>query len=132
MDAVFDPEFHPPAKSKPRKTWTPSARALGRLASWIVLGGLAILPAQHAAGRRRNPSKLQRPVLLRPSGNQILPQIWINPRTAPAADPFARPAPQGIDERFLVSAPTVIDENMVIPMHGTSSPGGASVAPLAK
>ena len=128
MDAVYDPEFHAPVKSKSRNTWIPSLRALGRFACVVALGGLAIIPAQNAPGRWRNLSRVSRGAYLNPNGTLPPPQARMGPRIA-ASNHFVRPAPVGIDERFLVPAPTGIDERMIYPNQVPPS-GRWPVAPL--
>jgi hypothetical protein len=126
MDLVTDPEFNPRFKSKPRKTGMPSLRVVGRIASVVLLGGLAIIPTQNVRGRWRNAPKLQRIAITNPNGYQVLPQVWTNPRIAPgSADHFVRSAPEGIDQRFLVSAPTGIDEGIVVNVN--QAPGSRTI-----
>ncbi len=124
MVAVIDPEFNPPVKSKPRNTRMPSIRRIGQLASVVLLGGLAILPAQNASGRWRKQSKLPPRVLLTPNGYQP----WMSQRIA--SDHFVRSAPAGIDERFLVTAPAGIDEGMIVNPYPAVGSRPVLVAPV--
>jgi hypothetical protein len=114
MDPVFDPEFRPQVKSKRRNFWMHSQWTLGRFASVIVLGGLAILSAQNTPGRLRNPQSNPGGLSFTPNGYQVVPQATARLRFAAGGDHFVRSAPAGIDERFVIPAPVEIDQKMII------------------
>ena len=116
----MDPYFDRPFVKKSKKVRTFPIRNLGHFMTLVADGTLALTSyarSQGGVGRRSIHPISQAP----PVASQVWPQERFPVPVPRIGTPFLRPAPVGIDERFIVAAPLGIDEGMIIP-RGPVSP----------